>query len=369
MLLTIIIFIIILGLLVLAHEFGHFITAKRSGMYVEEFGFGFPPKLFSFKKGETTYSLNLIPFGGFVKILGEDGSDLENPKSFGSKGFIKRFTVLAAGVVMNAIFAWILISIGMGFGLPTAVTEGEQLPDHAKIRNVAVAAVEVLPDSPAANAGIKIGDKFVSIDGQKITNIEDVRKLTADKAGKAIDYEIKRGDTVTNSTITPRLNPPTGQGPLGVTLASVGLVSYPWYLAPVKGFSATADLVQGTFFALSDALRGLVTHQGPSVDITGPIGIAKLTGDVYALGFIYLLQFTAVLSINLAIINALPFPALDGGRVMFLVIEKAIRRKLPAKAEQWANSIGFLLLITLLLFVTARDIGRLSVFQRIKEIF
>jgi regulator of sigma E protease len=368
MLLTIIIFFIILGVLVFVHELGHFIMAKRAGMAVEEFGFGFPPRLFGIKKGETTYSINWIPLGGFVKIVGEDGAAADNPRSFAAKGFWPRFLVLIAGVSMNVVLAWVILSIGFAWGLPTVVGEGEQLPAHAKIRDVSVAVVEVAPGSPAEAAGLKVGDRIEKVAGQDMTTIEQVQQATTDGAGREVTYEIRRGDTVMDKTLTPRPAPPDGQGPVGIALSSVGLVSYPIWMVPYNGAIATYNLVWGTLSAFGSIIGNLVHGSAAGVALTGPVGIARLTGDVAALGVIYLLQFTAVLSVNLAIINAVPFPALDGGRVLFLVIEKIRRKKMHVQAEQIANTIGFALLLLLMVFVTIKDVGHLNFFERIKDV-
>ncbi len=366
--LTILLFIIILGLLVFVHELGHFIMAKRAGMGVEEFGFGFPPRLFGIKKGETTYSINWIPLGGFVKIQGEDGTDGLDPKSFGNKGFWARLSTLAAGVVMNVIFAWVLISIGVGLGLPTAISEGEQLPAKARLSNVSVAIIEVAANSPAEAANFKVGDRINKVNDVEVKTLEEVQVVTSANVGKPTQYFITRGNETIQKEITPRQNPPEGQGPLGISLSSVGIVSYPWYLAPIEGFKATINLLWATLSAFGFIISNLFQGQPAGVDLTGPIGIAKLTGDVAALGFVYLLQFTAVLSINLAIINAVPFPALDGGRILFLVIEKIRRKKMSASVEQWSNTIGFALLLMLMFFVTVKDVGRLNIFDKFKDL-
>lgn len=372
-LLTIVIFFLVLGLLVLVHEFGHFIVAKRAGMKVEEFGFGFPPKLFSFKMGETLYSYNLVPLGGFVKIVGEDGSGTTDPRSFGNKPIWQRFLVLIAGVSMNVVLAWVLISIGLGIGLPAIVGEGEQLPKSAIIKNVSVGIVEVAKDSPAEKSHIKIGDKILSINNQPVSSVEQVQKLTLDNAGKETAYVIKRGSEELTVLITPRSNPPQRQGALGVGLASVGSVSYPWYEVLYRGFIATVNLLVMTVTAIFSILGKFLTGHAVGAALSGPVGIAVLTRDVTALGFVYLLQFVAVLSINLAIINAIPFPALDGGRVLFLLIERIRRKKLPVSAEQIANTLGFVLLILLMVVVTVKDVARFSdkfinLFERIKNI-
>lgn len=370
-LLTILLFIVILGLLVFVHELGHFVAAKRAGMQVEEFGFGFPPRVFGIKRGETIYSINLIPLGGFVRIVGEDGGSVENPRSFSQKSFGRRLLVLLAGVLMNTIFAWVLISVGLAMGLPTIVGEGEQLPAGANMRGLAVGIVEISPSGPAAEAGIKVGDKIIKISGEEVRTIEDAQTITKKNAGNSTIYELRRGNDTIEKTIVPRVEPPDGQGPLGISLSSIALVSYPWYQAPIRGITATINLLVATVTGIATILGQWVTGKSVSAALSGPVGIAVMTRDIAALGLPYLIQFTAVLSINLAIINAIPFPALDGGRVLFLVIEKLRRKKLPQMAEQVANTVGFFLLLLLMAFVTYKDVTRLSgsLFGRIREMF
>jgi regulator of sigma E protease len=372
-LLTIITFLIILGLLVFVHELGHFVAAKKSGMEVEEFGFGFPPRMFGIKRGGTIYSINWIPLGGFVKITGEDGSDTQNPNSFAAKPAWQRFIVLIAGVSMNVVLAWLLISIGLGLGLPTVVNEDEQLPASAKIRNVSVTIIDVAEGSPASTAGFKIGDRVLKINGENIGSIDQLQETTKQQAGKPTKYTIERGDTLMEREIVPRSDPPEGQGPLGVGLSSVAFVSYPWYETVPRGFIATFNLLSLTLGAFGAIIGQWLSGQPVGEALSGPVGIAVLTRDVAALGFIYLLQFTALLSINLAVINAVPFPALDGGRVLFLFIEKLRGRKMHEKAEQIANTVGFSLLLLLMVFVTVKDINRFSdkferLFDRVKDI-
>lgn len=365
---TIATFLLILGLLVFVHELGHFMVAKRAGMQVEEFGFGFPPRMFGFKKGETIYSVNWIPLGGFVKIAGEDGGENDNPKAFSNKGFWARFAVLAAGVSMNVIFAWLIISVAMGIGIPTAIYEGESLPASAHVENSYVALTEITPDSPADVAGLKAGDTVLKVNNEPIDTTEELQNLTNQNLGKETTYSIKRGDEVMDKVITPRAQPPEGQGPLGVSLSLVAKVSYPWYQALYWGLGATWNLVYSTISAFVSVIGQWLSGHSVSSQLSGPVGIAVLTRDVAALGFIYLLQFTAILSVNLAVINAVPFPALDGGRILFLIIEKFRGKKLPATAEQIANSVGFFLLIALMVFVTVRDFGRFDIIERLKHL-
>src|SRR5690348_16956291 len=216
--LTILVFIIVLGLLVFVHELGHFIMAKRAGMKVEEFGFGFPPRIFGIRRGETIYSINWIPLGGFVKILGEDGTDSADPESFGRQSAWRRFSVLIAGVAMNLILAWVLVSIGMAIGLPTIIDEGQQVPKPAVVHGISVGIIDVAAGSPAGQAGVKPGDMIVKINGQSITTVEQVQQMTTADAGQPTIYEFKRGSEVLDKTITPRLNPPPDQGALGIAL-------------------------------------------------------------------------------------------------------------------------------------------------------
>jgi regulator of sigma E protease len=357
---TILIFAIILGLLVFVHELGHFVMAKRAGMKVDEFGFGFPPRMFGIKKGETVYSINWIPLGGFVKIVGENG-DSQEPGSFSSKGFWPRFFTLIAGVVMNVIFAWFLISLGMMSGWPSAIGEGETgLPASAHIGKAQVSMVEVGPNSPASDAGLKPGDSIYKIGGIEITSIDQAQSVTKANAGHAVTYEFKRGNQDFEKTITPRANPPADEGPLGVVLSSIAKVSFPWYEAIWRGLTMTWVIIWATLSAFGNLIVQAFHHQPVGAALSGPVGIAVLTRDFAELGLIYLVQFTALLSINLAIINAIPFPALDGGRVLFLVIEKLRGRKLNQKAEGMANAIGFSLLILLMIFVTVKDVTHYS---------
>ena len=366
---TIITFIIILGILVFVHELGHYFAAKKSGMQVEEFGFGFPPRMFGIKKGETIYSVNWIPIGGFVKIAGEDGGEGSNPRSFANQTFLKRFITLIAGVTMNIIFAWLVIMIAMGIGLPTVINEGDALPASAIVDEPFIVFREVLVDSPAQLAGFKTGDSVKSVNGEQIDSLQEVQELTQLNLGKETKYVVSRGDETIEATLTPRVSPPEGQGAMGVSLATVADVSYPWYEVPFRAVGATYNVVYSTISAFGTILGQWFSGESVGGQLSGPVGIAVLTRDVAQLGFIYLLQFTAVLSVNLAVINAIPFPALDGGRILFLIIEKIRGRKLPETAEQVANTLGFGLLLLLMVFVTIKDFGRFEILQKIGNLF
>ncbi len=351
----ILLFLIVLGILILSHEFGHFLAAKKSGMRVDEFAFGFPPRLFKVKKGETTYSFNLIPFGGYVKIHGEDPSlEPENEKdsrSFSSKNFGAKAAVLLAGVFFNLVLAWILISIGFGIGLPTSVSSA---PKMAEISNVTITIIDVARYSPAEEAGLKAGDEIIAF-----STIEEFQNFVNLNKGKEVDVRFKRGNEFLSATMIPRISPPSGQGAIGIAMDMVGILKLPWYLAPWEGLKMTYELtisIARTIFSfISSAFRGLVGLEG----IGGPVAIVSATSTVAKLGFSYLLGFVALLSINLAIINAIPFPALDGGRLLFLIIEKIKGSAIKPRVANTVNNIGFLLLVILMIAITYHDIVKL----------
>lgn len=353
MLTTLIIFILIIGLLIFVHEFGHFISAKKAGLLVEEFGFGFPPRLFGIKRGETVYSINLIPLGGFVKILGENGEDKDNPKSFASKPVWVRAVILTAGVAMNFLLTVLLLSIGFKIGLPQVIDS-----QGGEVREEKIQVAFVNKNSPAQEIGINIGDEILEINGQPEDTPEKVQKIIKENRGQEIVLEIKRGDKVMEKRVTPRENPPEDEGPLGIAIVKTGIVAYPWYTAIWKGVVSTFSLTLAIIFAFYTIIKNLILGLPTMAEFAGPVGIAVMTGRVAKMGFSYLLQFVALLSINLAIINILPFPALDGGRLFFLVIEKIRNKKVSQKVENFVHMIGFALLIGLMIFVTFRDVAR-----------
>jgi regulator of sigma E protease len=359
MLLTIVTFVIVLGVLVLVHEFGHFITAKRAGMKVEEFGFGFPPRLLSFKKGGTRYSLNLIPFGGFVKILGEGGEDKEDPKSFAGRGVGIRALVVAAGILMNYLLAIVLLTIVNIAGVRTALDPSEPAPAHAMVGESVVTVAVVEADSPAASADLHPGDTLLSVDGQAVSTVDQAVSRITRKSGSSASVVIRRGTVEQTLSVTPRIDPPEGQGPVGVQLIATNLVKYVWYYAPYEAVKETVFLTGQIFSSFGHMISSLVRTGSAGTDVAGPVGIAVLTGQVRQLGFVALMQFVALLSINLAIINVIPFPALDGGRLLFLAIEKIRRKTVSKKIENALHTIGFGLLITLILVITIRDVIRL----------
>jgi regulator of sigma E protease len=385
MIITIIIFIVVLGLLVFVHEFGHFVASKRAGLRVDEFGFGFPPRavgiVTNFKaekwrdklefffgqprpgkvpEGKTIYSLNWIPLGGFVKIYGEGGEGKGDRKSFASQKPGRRAFILFSGVLMNVLLAAFLISVGFFLGLPQEITpQNEAYSSDVKIQIIDVAA-----GSPAQKAGLKRGDAILGIsektsgDSLIPSKIEEVREFVKNHLGRELDLEIIRANEVLKLAALAREDYPPGEGPMGIAMARTGTISFPWYRSVWEGVKLTVYLLGQIIFAFYFVIKNLVASGQVVGELAGPVGIFIFTGEAARLGFIYLLQFTALISLNLAVINAFPFPALDGGRALFVLIEKMKGSPVNRKIEQWIHNIGFALLLALILLITIRDVGR-----------
>lgn len=363
MLLTVLVFIIVLGILVLVHEAGHFVTAKKLGMKVEEFGIGFPPRIWS-KKGKdgVTYSVNWVPLGGYVKIKGEDGENRDDPDSFASKKAWKRAIVLTAGVAMNFLLCAVLLSIGFGLGLPQAVDQ--ESIDQGLVRDYKIMVVSVLDDHPAQAAEIELGDVLLAVDGQELQGVSSLNDYTADKIGQTVTYTISRGGEPLDKEIEI-VKIESGQGGIGIGLVETGIISYPVHKAVWNGFKLTGYLTKEITLAFYNIFKNLIIGQPVGVQVSGPVGIAVLTGQVARLGFIYILQFTALLSLNLAIINFIPFPALDGGRLLFLGIEKIRRKPVSQKVEGIIHTLGFAILMLIIVIVTFQDVLRYVNFTEI----
>ena len=385
---TVIIFIVILGVLIFVHELGHYLVAIRNGIKADEFGFGFPPRIFGIFKNEktgkyefvwggkeiksknTVFSLNLIPLGGFVKIKGEDGEN-KDKDSFVSKSAWIRIKVLAAGVTMNFLLAWLLLAIVFSQGVPRAVE------DTAPVSNAKVQISEVVKNSPAEKMGLSVGDTVIDAKNfnntnDKIVNIRKVGELQDfinNNKGKEIILTVNRGSEDLSLKGVPRLEYPDDQGSLGIGLTRTSIRQYRWYEAVGASLIAVFEMTKLIIVTLFSILGKLVVGAKQSVDVAGPIGIAFMTKQVVDLGWVYLLQFTAMLSINLAIINAFPFPALDGGRILFILIEKIKGSPVSQKVEQAFHTIGFSLLIILMIFVTFRDFVHFQIISKIMGLF
>jgi len=344
MLLTIVAFIGVIVVLILAHELGHFITAKASGVKVEEFGIGFPPRLLSVRRGETLYSLNAIPLGGFTKMAGEE--DPKEPRSLASKSIGIRLLVLSAGSLMNALLPLLLFSIA--FMIPHNVVIGQ------------VFVEEVASNSPAAMAGIESGDMFLRIDGKPVRNVGDLYRYSQLNLGKEVTILVKHSDSATEDIqVIPRWKPPEGQGAIGIVVntAYPTIVSqhYPFWRAIPLGASECIE----TFVLFKNGIISMIIGAIP-VELAGPVGIAQITGEVAKAGISPLLEFAGFISINLAIINILPLPALDGGRIAFVLLEWVRRgKRVSPKTEGLVHFIGFAMLMALILLITYQDIIRI----------
>jgi regulator of sigma E protease len=327
------IFFVIVGIsiLILVHEWGHFIAARFFNLLVEEFGIGFPPRLFSKKKGETLYSINAVPLGGFVKIYGEStiqGRSVTDPKrSFVHQPAWKRAIIVSAGVAMNFIFGWIVISAILFMGSPSLI-----LVDL------------VASDSPASVAGLQQGDQITGF-----TNADEFVKHIASHKGQEISLNIKRGKEELVTSLTPRTNPPKGEGAVGVALRDAGVPKHGFVESIGKGFLSSVTIVGAVFVGLYQAIFA-------PQNILGPVGIFDVAVSTGDLGLIYLFQFLALISLNLVVLNILPIPALDGGRLLFIAIEKIRGKKFNLKTEIIANAVGFSFLIILIILITLKDV-------------
>ena len=361
---TIILFIAVLVLLIVGHELGHFLVAKAVKMKVLEFGVGFPPKIFGkkFSPDGTEYTLNWIPFGGFVKIFGEDEKEADDPQAFPNRPKFHQALVLFAGPFANIVLALVLSSLAFMAGTFALLDTPEKIA-NAKDPHVLIA--EVLPGSPAAEAGIEAGDRVVSIGS--ISGIiypaaaEDVGSFIAAQDGELFFSLIRRGEEVGVSAeaVSGLIEADPERKAAGIATAFVGTISYPIHVALWQGVVDTARDFVFILVSVVGLIVSAVTLSADVSQIAGPVGIASLTGDAAALGLGALLSFAALLSTNLAIINLLPFPALDGGRLLFLGIETITRRRIPLNVAAAVNTAGFALLILLMVAVTIGDISRL----------
>ncbi|HEY4490064.1 MAG TPA: RIP metalloprotease RseP [Candidatus Paceibacterota bacterium] len=362
---SILIFLIVLAVLIFVHELGHFIVAKKSGIKVEEFGIGFPPRLWSKRKGETLYSINAIPFGGFVKIFGENpdqesihGSD--SSRALFNKPRVIQAAVLFAGVFFNVLLAWFLISLGYIIGLPAST---ENFKGPGEITNPKVVITFVMENSPASQAGIKVGDVIRGASHQNLALREikpqSVSNFIDAYGSDGVNFTISRGKEIFSTPLKSENIAGSGRQLIGISMDEIGTLKLPAYLALREGLKTTAKLVKETAVGIVKFIGNAIVGKGDLSQVTGPVGIVGLVGDVSKLGFVYLVSFTAVISVNLAIINLLPFPALDGGRLLFLGIEALIRRPISYKITNRLNQIGFALLILLMIVVTFRDITKL----------
>ena len=332
-------FVVVLAALILAHELGHFVFAKLMGVRVEEFGLGFPPRVKSWRRNGTIYSLNAIPIGGFVKMLGEGSGDASS-ESFNAKPPWRRFVVLAAGPAMNLMLAVIIfffVFMGGSSRFLTVVTQ-------------------VAPNSPAAQVNLRPGDRIVQVDRQKVYYYEDLAGAMQGRVGQRVSLAIERGSRLFQVSLVPRVHPPKTQGPMGIETNQSTAVRY----SPVHAASLAVQQVGDMVLVVPTLLQSVSQHNGPQV--SGPIGIARVTTDVVRQepkqGPGSLFEFVALLSANLGVLNLLPVPALDGGRIVFVLISWVRRRNLDPEVEGLIHMMGMAMLLLLIAIISYQDVVR-----------
>ena len=344
-------FLVMFTLIIAVHEFGHYVTARLLGMRVLEFAFGFPPRLIAIRRGGIDYSVNAIPFGGFVRILGQDDFSIEqhgagDPGSFTSKPWWAQAIVLAAGVAMNFVLAIVVLTAAFMIGTeaPTGVVRVE----------------EIAPGSPAEVAGIQPGDLVRTIDGKEITRTTDLQTYVYGHAGKAVAIVLDRsGRSIGPLTVVPRATPPENEGPIGVRLSEV--TTPPTALSPPQAFAQAVRLTGDIVTQIAELPAQLLarpTNQPGPPPVGGPIQIFLVTAAVSQLGAAAFLKLIGVISVNLGVLNIIPFPGLDGGRLFFVLLSAALRRRLSPQVEAAIHAVGFVLLLGLLVVVSVADIRR-----------
>lgn len=350
-----------MSILVLVHELGHFLVAKKIGVKVEEFGLGYPPRIFGRKVGETIYSINALPFGGFVRLYGEDGSG-QKPKAnsqqltsaYFARSKTERSLILLAGVAMNFLLGVVVISF--------LFTQGVYVPAPG------VRVEKVLPNTPAEKAGINDSDIINSVNGQKVNSPQELINVTKNKLGQTIVLLIKRCPQNNNCqllaiSLIPRQTYPAGEGAMGIgIMPNLELKTYSFWQAPIFGTREAFKLSWFILKGVASLLWQLVTSARVPTEVAGPIGIYKITGQAVQMGgFLGVLQLIGLLSLNLAVVNVLPIPALDGGRFFLILVEIVIGKKKTAKIERMAQGIGVALIFALIILITINDISKLTV--------
>lgn len=342
---TLFLSLIVLGIIIFVHEFGHFIFAKLSGIRVEEFSLGMGPPLISKKRGETLYSLRILPLGGYCKMSGETGDGQYNPQSEDPKRFDKkpplvRLLVLVGGPLMNFLLAILIFSLIFAIiGMPMEVT---------------TEVGSVIRGGPAEKAGIEEGDVIVSIDNQKVESWQDMVGIIHQSSDKPLQLTIKRDGSFSTILVTPQYSPEHKVGLIGIEPTEVKSRNIGFFEAIKEGFLRTFLITKLTILSIIQ----MITGKASLSEVTGPVGIVKMIGESARFGIVYLANLTALISVSLGLFNLLPVPALDGGRIIFVFFELLTGRAVNPVKENMIHLIGFALLITLMLFVTYRDILR-----------
>ncbi len=373
---AIISFIVILGVLVVVHELGHFIVAKLFKVKVDEFGLGFPPRAVGWKRKETIYSLNWIPVGGFVKIQGVAGGEQPTAsetspdlsRSFVSKPRWQRLLILVAGIVMNWVLSAVLLSVSYLVGSEVILSD---LPVGAMVSDRAITVADIEPTAPALSDGLLINDAIISLDGKSVTTVSEVRDylgtkqvddpvaITVRRDGSAQTINTRLIEITVAATGNIKASTTTNTAPgIGAYFVETGTMRLPFIQAVRQGTLQTGQYFVGIFAAIGQTLADLVRRQPLAGEISGPLGVASLTYRATKLGWSHVIQFAAILSVNLAVFNLLPIPALDGGRLAFLLVEWVRRRPVDQKVEIIIHNIGYLALLFLILLVTINDVRK-----------
>lgn len=331
--------IFVFGVIVFIHELGHFVTAKACGMRVDEFAVGFGPAIVKVQKDETLYSIRAIPLGGYNKIAGMSDEEELDDRSFLNKPAWQRFIVISAGAVFNFLLAILIVfSILVISGAPSPSSE----PVIGRMHST----------GPAAIAHLEVNDKITSINGKKITKWTDIAIALQGTQKHAIPIVVERNGQMIESTIIP-METDNGRAIIGINPSSI-MTKYPIGEAAYRAVAYTVNMVHQMITSLWSMIVGTEEAQ-----LAGPVGVAQMAGEVAQIGFVYLLQFTAILSINLGVINLLPLPVLDGGHLIIILVESITRRKLPPKALQYIQMAGLALLLFIFLYTTVQDISRI----------
>ena len=369
---SIVFFLLALSLLVIFHELGHYFAARLFGIKADEFGFGFPPRMFGFVKVDgtwkfvgrndektyknTIWSFNWLPLGGFVRIKGEEQKGQKDTDAITQKPIWQRLVVVSAGVFMNWVVAAVLFAGVFFFGTQAVL---EDLPAGAHIEKKSVTLTGVLAKSPADIAGFQIGDTIVSVDGASVVSADDARLKIGVHHADPVTIGISRHDVPQMIVVTPAYLADYKKNGVGIAISNVGLVTFGFFSSIWNGARMATLMCVEIVTSLGTVITNLVMHGKVADDLSGPVGIAVVAGKIAQQGVTPFLQFAAMLSANLAVINFLPIPALDGGRALFLIIEKIRRKPMERKLEIGIHNTAFLLLILMILLVTIRDVKRL----------
>jgi regulator of sigma E protease len=372
---TFIYFILIFSLLVVVHELGHFLAAKRAGVKVEEFAIGMPPRIWSKRVGETLYAINAIPLGGYVKLYGEEGSKDTSPKNLQNKTAGQKILIFSAGVLMNFLLAYLLLTGFYLFGGRTIIEGMEKYTGIINTQKVLVSEVE--EGSPAATEGILTGDIILKVNGGPVYTSAAVSNEVARSKENDGDATVtlKRGEEEITKTLKTYTDKVVVKGEeyeverIGIVMENEGKVRAKWYWAPVIAAQETARLTWLSVSGLFDFFRTLVGKFQISENVGGVVAIYSVTDAAAEMGFAAIVQLVILLSLALAAFNILPFPALDGGHILFIVIEKMTGRQISQSTKNLVNLIGFGLLLILVIVITWTDLGRFGILGKIKGIF